>query len=363
LHPIPKKLNLLQAFRGIAAILVTLFHLDQIGNERLNQAFLFHTFRFGWAGVDFFFVLSGFIIFYAHRSDIGQQSIKNFKVFLVKRFIRVYPIYWIVTLLVLCVVLNISYLSKSSTIDSEFIIKSFLLYPQPRGYILNVAWTLVQEVFFYLMFSLTILLRPKFYRPLVALVLLGSIMQLIGIFTVSESYPLLGVVFRDLNVEFALGCVAAYLVLNKKILQTNNCLFVGVFLFVLMAIFMDSNFILTRNIPRVIICGIPCFLIIIGAAITDINKVVKVPNIFIYLGNASYSIYLIHGPAISAATKYVLRLKLEILEKNYLIMSLLIGIIAIGFGCLFHSIVEKPLLDFLRLQLVSKKSSSKRLRL
>ena len=61
-----KKLNLLQVYRGIAAILVVLFHLNEMSIERLKQVTFFNLFQAGWSGVDYFFVLSGFIMVYVH---------------------------------------------------------------------------------------------------------------------------------------------------------------------------------------------------------------------------------------------------------------------------------------------------------
>ncbi|WP_293129401.1 hypothetical protein [Microcoleus sp. bin38.metabat.b11b12b14.051] len=61
-----KKLNLLQVYRGIAALLVVMFHINQMSTERLNQVTFFNLFQAGWSGVDYFFVLSGFIMVYVY---------------------------------------------------------------------------------------------------------------------------------------------------------------------------------------------------------------------------------------------------------------------------------------------------------
>jgi len=91
-----KQFNLLQVYRGLAALMVVLLHAQDIINRNieLHKDSLLKIFTFGWIGVDFFFVLSGFIIFYVHQSDIGQ--VKKFKQFIIKRLLRIYLIYWIV---------------------------------------------------------------------------------------------------------------------------------------------------------------------------------------------------------------------------------------------------------------------------
>lgn len=63
-----KKLKLLQVYRGIAAVLVVMIHLDLMSAERLNQVIFFNLFEAGWSGVDYFLVLSGLIVVYVHRS-------------------------------------------------------------------------------------------------------------------------------------------------------------------------------------------------------------------------------------------------------------------------------------------------------
>ena len=59
-----QKLELIQCFRGITAILVLLHHLSLTYSGKVNYEYMRGIFSPGWAGVDFFFCLSGFIIFY-----------------------------------------------------------------------------------------------------------------------------------------------------------------------------------------------------------------------------------------------------------------------------------------------------------
>ena len=101
----PLKITSLQVFRALAAIVVVLFHITIYAQEKLKHALLGGTFSFGHTGVDFFFVLSGFIIFYAHHDVFGDRS--QLRTYAFKRFIRIFPIYWIVTLTKLAVLLAV----------------------------------------------------------------------------------------------------------------------------------------------------------------------------------------------------------------------------------------------------------------
>ena len=142
-----KKLNLLQVYRGIAAVLVVMFHLNQMSAERLNKVTFFNLFKAGWSGVNYFFVLSGFIMVYVHRSAIGKKD--QLKSFLVKRAVRIYPIYWIITLTVWCLFLVIPGFANNKNLSLGHVIASLLLIPQKDKFILDVGGTLTYEIYFY----------------------------------------------------------------------------------------------------------------------------------------------------------------------------------------------------------------------
>ncbi len=84
-----KNLQLIQALRGIASLLVVLFHCTGSSTEYLQQKFLGNSFLFGGAGVDIFFVLSGFIITYTNINIIPKTG--SLTLFLRRRFVRIYP--------------------------------------------------------------------------------------------------------------------------------------------------------------------------------------------------------------------------------------------------------------------------------
>src|SRR4028119_1297881 len=140
-----KTLNLLQVYRGIAAVLVVLFHLNYISVQTFNQVIFFNLFKGGWIGVDYFFVLSGFIMVYVHRSVIGKKD--QLKSFLVKRAVRIYPIYWIITLTLWCLFLVIPAFANNQDLSLGHVIVSLLLIPQKDQFILEVGWTLTYEIY------------------------------------------------------------------------------------------------------------------------------------------------------------------------------------------------------------------------
>jgi peptidoglycan/LPS O-acetylase OafA/YrhL len=95
-HPNNHPLNSLTGARFIAAIVVVLFHLQYenwaVGNQ--SSAIGLGWVNRGYLGVDFFFILSGFILAYAHSELSNNQGTMNdYKTFMIKRFARIYPVY------------------------------------------------------------------------------------------------------------------------------------------------------------------------------------------------------------------------------------------------------------------------------
>lgn len=161
-----QKIDLLQAYRAFAAILVVLFHFAGAITNYFKTEMFGSFFQFGWVGVDFFFVLSGFIITYIHLKDVKSKT--NSTLFLKKRFVRIFPIYWVISAIVLIALLKMQGKTTNSySIDLHsasgitYLIKCFLLIPQAGKYFLIQAWTLTYEVLFYAIFYISILIGFK----------------------------------------------------------------------------------------------------------------------------------------------------------------------------------------------------------
>jgi len=152
-----------QTGRALAALLVVLFHLGMIFEDPryFNVPWAATPFQFGEAGVEFFFVLSGFIIASAHAGDISRPS--RLIPYLQRRMIRIYPPYWIVFALVCLLSLPVESMRAALPTDSATLARAWMLFPQGdavvRGTgspVLVVAWTLRYEILFYLFFALFI---------------------------------------------------------------------------------------------------------------------------------------------------------------------------------------------------------------
>ncbi len=206
----PRKLAGIEAGRGLAATLVVLDHTNTLFYGSFGSPPLWNAFSFAHAGVDFFFVLSGFIICHVHWNDIGQPE--QVGSYLWKRFVRNYPTYWVA--LALFVLLFLVSPEKERPLSGDMLLSGFFLYPHLGEPILRAGWTLRHELFFYCLFALLILKRRIGIGVL--LVWAVCIAWNIAVITLARKPYYTGIAaflfFRIFNIEFLFGIGVAYLV-------------------------------------------------------------------------------------------------------------------------------------------------------
>lgn len=321
-----QKLDTLQVWRGVAALLVVLFHAaGTIGSEKYGGRVLFGDFfSWGHAGVQFFFVLSGFIILWVHRGDIGKPE--KFAPYSVKRFLRIYPVYWVVLGALLAIYFAAPALGAGHETDTPVVIGSILLVGDVDP-TLAVAWTLFHEVLFYAMFGLLVLNR----RLGIAAMLLWFASCLLG----GSSY-----ILSIINVLFLFGMFAAWLAAGRIRLPALALAAVGFAGFLATGVAEWQGVFVRNDITSTLLYGLSALLLVVGSVRHESEGGIKaVPRPLTFLGDASYSLYLIHYPVISVVAK---------VGGGLPAMGLFAGMIAtsVGAGAVLHLLVEKPLLSF-----------------
>lgn len=351
-HP----LHVLQVYRGLAAVLVVLHHARGIvpayfgGGENPLLAF----FAFGKAGVQFFFVLSGFIIYYIHRVDIGSPS--RLLPYITKRVIRIYPVYVFVTLLFVPFWMFVPQFGEPYHKDVSALILSLLLFPQGHLPHLGVAWTLVHEMIFYVIFSGLILNRVLGTAGLVAWIAAIALANSV----LGAQLPFQLAYFLSINnLLFGLGIVAAWLAPNPREGSKS-----GVVVFVLGNIGFLAIGLLADSIPQptpteqcalILGFGIAALLIVLQAKNTILDRMAARRPVMRLLGDASYSIYLIHYPLLSVCCK---ALKHVGAHWPSSLSFLLISLLAVLCGMGLHICIEKPILKLLRKRLLPRVAST-----
>jgi len=344
-----KNLQLIQVLRGIASLLVMLFHATKNLSEIKGQSFAFDFFSFGGAGVDIFFVLSGFIITYTSFKAITHPN--QALPFIRRRFIRIFPAYWIIIVLFVIVQLLLPAFYKT---HFEFSFNNILstLFLLPGHTMVNgVSWTLTYELFFYLLFSLAFVIPKKKWTfsffavyavVIIAVPLSGHNLEHGNEWITLLTYPM--------NIEFLMGVIAAIIIPYIPPRTSLALIIGGAILFLAGGIFSNQgHFLLADTYNRVVLFGLPSFLIICGLVRFELSRQLVVHNVFLLLGEASYSIYLLHLPLLAAGIKLAARFNIE---NNLILHFLLICImVVICFGAvLFYKLIENPLLISLKNQ-------------
>lgn len=269
------RLASIQALRGIAALAVALFHLRG-------------TFPAGQAGVDLFFVISGFII---GSIDRNQPPLE----FAAKRAIRLLPLYWAVTL-AMCAAWYVPGLFSRFTFDAQTLLQSLLFIPF-YGFdgqiwpLVPVGWTLNFEVWFYALFALVLAAGVPTIRVavglLVGLVLVGVVFQPASASLQVWTSPLL--------LEFAAGLLAT--IVATRILGARwGLLFIAAAMVLFVApIAVGINVDRANHWQSLALWGGPAFLLVVGVVVVErAGAWPRILRPFERLGDVSYSLYLTH---------------------------------------------------------------------
>lgn len=315
----PKQtLESLQMGRGLAALMVVFVHYNVAPLGRVWES-----------GVDFFFVLSGFIIFYVHHEDFGNH--KKLWHYFYRRLVRIYPIYW----LIIGSYLGTHYLLGNNLKDfyhanTSGIIKTIILAGNHPLVILT-SWTLAYEVFFYLLIALRFIFRQR------SIFYFFFLVPILGFLNI-KFLPVSGFYYSSFFLEALLG-IATFSFFQRKSISLKLIYFL-----------IFSGVILLGILPylnageRFIIRGIPSFIIIFALVGWEKNQKIKIPAFFMHLGNASYMLYLSHTILLSTLSSFIP--KLDFIPV--LLLRLFIVILTILCAVLAHYYVEKPILKFLR---------------
>ena len=293
-------------------------------------------FEAGHAGVDLFFVLSGFIIMSVHFRDIGQPQ--QLSTYARRRFDRVMPLYW----LALALTIAMGVLAGHSAPSTPWVLWSASLLPSPHEPILGIAWTLQCEVVFYVFFALLI------YNPASGVAAMGSwLIGLLAALVLPASYfaPLL--IFNAFGLEFFFGMTAAWVVLRGSVSAPRLLATVGAVAFIAALVAESAGYLFGFGVAARFAYGVPAALLICGLATTERSRSLAVPSWLISLGGASYSIYLFQFVFIGAVWQAWLLLGLNGYVHDWLCFVVLAASAVVG-GIVVSLIIEKPLLQTMR---------------
>jgi len=263
------RIDSLQAGRAVAALAVVAHHAN-LASRDFGSSY-FAPLNYGWLGVDFFFVLSGFIITWSAPGKTAPE-------FAWHRFRRVVLPYWPIG-----VGMALLYtLSGKSPEQPWSWLTTFTLLPITPGPALSVAWTLQHEMLFYSLF-LAFWFSGRFVFGLCLWALLIGVAWWLG---------LQWLALKPINLEFMFGVAACYAVRHSI---TWPAILSPLPLIAWIALGADRQF-----SPLV---GLSIALLLPAVVIAEIRQRFVVGPVLIFLGAGSYSLYLAHGLAISIAAR------------------------------------------------------------
>jgi peptidoglycan/LPS O-acetylase OafA/YrhL len=356
--------------RAIAALMVVSCHMFQnIAPMRTYWAKPFLSFV-GGAGVDIFFVISGFIIYQVMRRSIASMDIVGkgpaVYAFAMKRFIRIYPLYWIV-FGTSCLLMAWSPPTVQPPHEPLFQLLA-LIDNLPHSPVF-VAWTLTFEVYFYAVVALSLLLFAR--KAMVGVTIWFAIVggaTLWGLW--SPWGKPLDFVFGPLLLEFLLGIAVGTLV-DRGFHRFHGALLAGAFIWMVIGmLFLRPSIYalhvahwglsaaISRTFALHVVClGMPAAIFIYGIVVLEIRQRWIMPRVLQYLGNASFSIYLWHVVVFNAVAPVFVRVGWVGVVSSTGLTALMVAV-GLGFGLLSYHFLEKPLLRLLGRRFLGRGVSS-----
>lgn len=362
-----KNLDSIQALRGLAAMLVMLFHYGislNIKPENKLTILLSH----GWSGVDMFFIISGFIA--AYTVSTNDKGLKKSIEYFIRRMIRIIPLYYIIT--ILSAGHNIE--SFTETGKSLLFIPIGGLPPDGLGPIYGGAkvgqgWTLNYEMYFYLVVAISMIFGQAkwiFTTGFITLVVLTPL----AVFGIPESYGFDGFYFNyqyvnlitnPIVLEFILGMIVFFIYKNmtsKMSLAWGIVILASVLLFSI-NLYSPFNF-----SSRITAWGIPSTLLIIALLKLEKATRFKFPNAILHFGNISFSIYLLHEGVHGILLKAIKHISVNENIFSYLSARVILFSLSILFTLylsnLSYKYIEKTISTKLKKKLLSKEINNER---
>ncbi len=334
---------LLQSWRALAAFIVMAGHTTHEAltiSQKTGAPYTYIPYP-NAVGVDMFFVISGFVIVYASRHLAGHPD--SWKIFLFRRILRIVPIYWFYTGLMILASFMVPQYIDTIRPELNHILKSLFFIPHLRPHgdavrpFLALGWSLNYEMYFYVLFTFFLFLPLKRLISGLSCFLISSV--LLGLF-VPEDWVALKFWCDPYVLEFLCGALIAFAFLEGKTLPSQAfpvLLFLG--FSVLFILFFPAQNSLFSQCLRFIVGSV----FVCAAVLPRHALQIRPPRLFATLGNSSYSLYLSHSFTIGLTKLFWLRFCPQSPLWLYVLLTL---IACLTIGHLSYRILERPLLVF-----------------
>lgn len=327
----------LQALRGYAALSVMVGHAVKEWAATYNVGTPFDVTPLLY-GVDIFFVISGFIMYRTSRELFAAPG--GVRTFALKRLLRIVPLYWLFTTLMVITLLVLSNHVRSTEFDLWNVISSYLFIPSERpggriAPVLSLGWTLNYEMFFYAIFAVALVFPRRLGVPILVATIVGLV-----VYGALFQPTLVAVRFwtSSIILEFAAGVVLAVFLDKRAPIMVSLALIAAGALLLLSGMFG-----LAGGLPRCVGGGIPATLLVAGAALLPHAQDTRVPFWATLLGDSSYALYLGHRFVLRAATIVFDGLPLANIP-GLLAYCVIVTAVAVVMSIVVYRWLERPML-------------------
>ena len=339
-----KRLQTLEAFRGLASLSVVLYHVHDIVLTNTGTAPFGGVLIIGSRGTDFFLVLSGFIITLTHFGR-DARSIRP-DTFLLRRVVRLVPSLWVVSLLaVLVYAVGFGDEEKAVKLEHWHLLDSWFLLPQDIPPLINVSWTLVLEMFCYLLVAalmvsrrLGVVLLIAWQVAIVAVVAFG-----IDRGTLPGGYYLNA---RCMSFGVGVLCAAVVIHYDGPVLRRAAPVLLGTGALLFFSVLGWEGAVGAgeRHVLLLPVTYLGSGMIMSGATLLERARGARVPRILTALGTVSYSVYLVHFGVITLAVAALVHVGVEVDDMT----AIACGGLGMAAGVAFHHLVDSPIQAWLR---------------
>lgn len=349
-----RRLPIIQFIRGVASILVVIYHFKHvlIANDAFKQV-IDLLFSNGAAGVDIFFVLSGFVMVYSNNDLPEMDKSRKAYRFIVKRIMKIVPLYLFFTLLYLFVLI----FNKDIIFDlntTKILIKSLLFIPVASsdaphfGYpILSVGWSLNFELYFYIIFCLSFF-WGRWQYIFILTYFICTLLLPVAIFNKSFTFDCkithfdntyFNFITNPIIWEFVYGMIIGliYKNTNQSELRSKRYFWIG-FLFTtfgtwqLLSGFWGGHGPINWGIASILFVSTGVFIWGRGGVNRHFN----------FIGDISYSLYLVHIPVLTLMNMVLKLTGLGFFTTGFSYLFLLISLsLILAYHC--HNLIENKI--------------------
>ena len=332
----------IQVLRFVAALLVVAMHSTHYAAERLTAGA--PIFSNGSAGVDIFFVISGFVMVISSQSLIHHRD--GWKHFALQRLIRIVPLYWLLLTTKVLFILFFPAALRDSSFDPVAIISSFLFLPSYNhegeiAPILYVGWSLNFEMFFYALLAIAMAFRLNTFRFVGGVFLICCLLALLR----TPDWPVYSFYFDTMVLEFGLGMLIGRACSKERVMPTG----IALGLILLGILCLTPVWEQVPTLWRPVVWGIPAALIVLGIVGLERTFNGHYPRALLVLGSASYALYLIH-PLVAPLIPSMLKRAGSGSAWLSIILSMAVSVLA---ALMAYYVAEKPLTQWFRQKLAA----------